>query len=345
MGSNFRSVSNGSNRQGHSRQMTNNTNHSFLTVGPESIGGIPGQGPPTLSCSGDGDQSYTSDTSSPEASLPLTNEEGMEVMETQETMGRVGPGPRVLSQYSMRSLDTEDDPHRPMITIQNAHPDAMSVLSDPTMMEFGPPGEEWNDAETPSSNKRQSYLTHRGSRRDLHGSSQVKVAGEAFRYSYVESAAENINSEGTANNNTKELRQGAVDKMVMEALRQAHEARESSVGGDKPAPAASADSGAAPIRYPVKPQLQATSQLVEEMKDLTMRRSSSRGGTSQHGGRKNKGKKHQQPSFFNPSNPRSIQTSFSTRESATRAAVPGSIHSFYSRSGTISYEAGDTFNC
>merc|ERR1711966_183511 len=98
------------------------------SINRRSSGGIPA-GPPTLSCSGDDERSYGSRGSSPETSVPLTNEEGMEeVMETQEMrMGRVGPGPRLRSQHSTRSSDASNDPGRPMITIHNAHFDAMSA--------------------------------------------------------------------------------------------------------------------------------------------------------------------------------------------------------------------------
>lgn len=369
MGSDFRSTSHGSNRQGqppfssfarnYSGVMTNDLSSRGPPSTLESSGGI--QGPPTLSCSGDGNPS--NDTSSTEASVPLTNEEGMEVMPSPATMGHVGPGSRAQSPYSrrsslhsMRSSDSENDPHRPMITIQDAHPDAMSVLSDPTMVDFGHSGEDWTNAATPSSN-RQSYSSHRGSARPSYAS-----------------PVEKNSSKGTPSANNKALRQGAVDKMVMEALRQAQEAREGSVGGLKSPGVAAANSGAAPYRHigqPVNPPLQATSQLLEEMKDLTMKRSSSRSETtaskhskrskhSPHGGRKDpsyhraKGQKQQQPSpsFRSRSDPQEHLQSppSSSRESSSgsrnhRPMVPGSIHSFYSGSGATSYETGDAFDC
>merc|ERR1712176_231153 len=252
-------------------------------------------------------------------------------------MGRVRPGPRTQSPYSMRSLDAENDPDRPMITISNTQPDAMSVLSD-SLMDFRPSGEEGSHGGMPSSINRQS---RRGSRSDILRSNS----------SLMEPVAEK-NSFGTANDN-KKARQVAVDKMVMDALRQAQEVQESIVGGDKPSISVTGDSGVVlhhQIGQPEKPQLRVTSKLVEEMKDLTLKRSSSGDGASASRSKKKKGKKqHKQTSLRNPPELRNSGSPHSlNRESASRGekrAMTGSVHSFYSSSETTDFDVENTFDC
>lgn len=316
--------------------MTKDENLSSLgppTASHISSSGVPGHGPATLSCSGDGNHSHGS--TSLEASVPLT-EEGLEVT-TQETMGRVRPGPQAQSPYSMRSLDAENNPDRPMITLSNVQPDVMSVLSD-SLMDIVPSGEEGSNAGMPSSINRQS---RRGSWSDLRTSNT----------SLMEPVAEK-NSFRAANDNTK-ARQVAVDNMVMAALRQAQEVQENLVGGDKPPISATGDSGVVlhhQIGQPVKPQLRVTSKLVEEMKDLALRQSSSGDGTSASRGKKKKGKKqHKRTSSRNSSKLRNSGSPHSLdRESASRGdkrAITVNVHSFSSSGETTNVDAENTFDC
>ena len=230
-------------------------------------------------------------------------------METQEMrMGRVGPGPRLRSQHSTRSSDASNDPGRPMITIHNAHFDAMSAVSDPTMAEFG-----FGDSVLGSEN--------------------------SLRYS----------SSKIGDGNPEATRQGAVDKMVMEALRQAEEAREGSVSVKKPPTVDSGAVSSRQISQSGKSQPQGASQLIEELKDLAIQQSSSKDSVnvskhSQHGGKTSKKKKpQQQSSFRSRSNQRSLHSS--SQESAASSYEngtqdPGSMHSFYSGSEVSSREAG-----
>merc|ERR1711865_968449 len=122
------------------------------------------------------------------------------------------------------------------------------------------------------------------------------------------------------------------------------EAREGSVSDEKPLASATVDSGA---------EGQGASQLIEELKDLTMKQSSSRDGInvskhSQHGGRRSKKKKEQQqPSFHSRSN-RSRSSYSSRRETVSSdesgAGFPGSMPSFYSGSEATSHDVGE-FDC
>lgn len=332
-----------------SRQPTNDTYQASRgppTLSHASSGGAQGQGPPTLSCSGD----HSNDTSSVAASVPLTNEE----MESPpQSMGRVGPGPRPRSPYTLSSSDTESDPHRPMITIKDAHPDAMSMLSDPTMMEFGASesfaasGAEWTNTGTQPSINRQSHSTYRGSQRDPRRSSTDRLSQSTHRLSAEHSSssmAEKFTSHRAVSDNmdsSMALRNSNVDKMVMEALREAQEAR--GTGIHTPA---GAHHG----------------KLREEMKDLMMRRSGSRESTaasrpSSQSSRNFQSLHHTRkqpppPPVHHWSDPsqNSLSPHTSSGESTissrnNRRMVPGSIHSFYSRSGATSYETGGAFDC
>lgn len=123
-------------------------------------------------------------------SLPRTNN-GQE--ELPRRMGRIGPL-RGANLYDESPSTADGDDARPVKLI-NSSSDLMSVVSEPTMDGFGPPP-------------------------------VAATEGETLRYSHTDL---NPSSEGSSQTNeNRVLRQGAVDKMVMEALRQAQEARQTS---------------------------------------------------------------------------------------------------------------------
>jgi len=122
-------------------------------------------------------------------------------------MGRVGPR-EVVPQpaveeyhYSPQGFDT-----RPVKTIHSSSDD-MSMVSEPTMDGFDAP-------------QAAASSSFRGSSHAVTDAGDGGGGGETLRYSYNSPASSQANE-------NKALRQGAVDKMVMEA-RQAQEARQAS---------------------------------------------------------------------------------------------------------------------
>mmetsp|Transcript_38088 Transcript_38088/g.81301 ORF Transcript_38088/g.81301 Transcript_38088/m.81301 type:complete len:1267 (+) Transcript_38088:285-4085(+) len=319
-----------------------------------------GQGPATMSASsGGGNSGVTTDSGPLTDDEPLTNEEGMEEL---GQMGRVGPGrmePPLPSAVTRSpgglygDGDTITDPGRPMSAIHGASPDCMSMVSDPTMDGcFGPPGDDYHN----SSSRNQHH--HRP--QDYPMSSHAAGGNDALRYSYGDlSTGQNSSSE--TNENNKALRQGAVDKMVMEALRQAQEARQGGGGGlggpghSPPAPPAAFDNLHRQMTHGTNPQGHSTTNTPRPpapggrgVRQPSMRsRDSSRsrlGGSSKspHGGRK------QQQRSYRKHQHQAGKSSSSGRASGSGGKVRprNSMHSFYSGSeDDTSYGAEDAFAC
>jgi len=323
------------------RSATGNT--AISSRGPpttsDSSGGPMGQGPPTMSCSSGGGGSI--DGSS--ASAPLTDE-GTPLTNEGMTMGHVGPGrmkvppppPVVRTPGNMYSTEGGDnDPQRPMNAIHGTYHDAMSMVSEPTMDGFGPPGNEYSNSRTHNPQ----------SKRDFRGSSQAVAGGDTLRYSNTDLSSGNKSSSDT-NKSNKALRQGAVDQMVMEALRQAQEARQ---GGSGAAAAPPADMGAVTSRRTSQATNGSKSLSAEGRKSPGGRQTSLRSGSisqrSPHGSKSPHGGKKQQISSRNKQKKGKMSSS-SGRASGSGGKVPGSsIHSFYSGSEATSLDVEDAYAC
>jgi len=299
-----------------------------------------GQGPATMSASSGGGRSGLSTDSG-----PLTDEEGMEEM----MMGRVGPG-RVEAPPVPRGAESDSltDPGRPMVTVHGTLSDSMSMVSEPTMDGFGPPGEEYNASSSRSQRQRAVPPS----------SGPPNAGGDAPRYSYADHLSPDQSSSSETNGNNKAMRQGAVDKMVMEALRQAQEARQGgglgSVGHPPPPPPlATVDLQRHKSQTSKNPS--GESKRKKSMspgrggKQTSMRsRSSSHSRRSKHGSNsKSPGGSSKPPSFHKQSSTASRPPSSPGRPAGKGGKVPGisAVNSFYSGSDSASPDADDAFAC
>jgi len=290
--------------------------------------GVWGQGPATMSASGEGGRIGHSMDSG-----PLTDEEGMEEI----MMGRVGPGRvEALPMPLYAENDNHTDPGRPMVTVHSniMLPDAISMVSEPTLDSFDPPGEEYNTSST--RNQRQHAVPS--------SSGPPNVGWDAPHHS---------SSSGT-NGNNKAMRQGAVDKMVMEALRQAQEARGSVAHPPPPPPRAIVDFQ----RQNFQPSKNPSGESKRKKslspgrggKQQSMRsRSSSHSRRSQDGSSSKSPRSSNKPqaSYHKQSYMASRPPSFPGRPAGSGLRGPGisNMHSFYSGSDSTSLDADDAFAC
>jgi len=195
-----------------SKKMSARSSIGQLTTsyGSEGPGG---GGPPTVSASGESHGPLTDDGE---------DEEEEEGQRQPVRMGRLGPrGMARPEEYEIPTAQSEEEEHdRPAIVI-DACPDTMSMISEPTMLGLGEGS--------------------RPLRRDMHQSDGAYASADMLRYSNAElsPASMQTNEEGNGGGgggggNKDDRRKGAVDAMVMEALRQAHEAR--GAGGGRSTP-------------------------------------------------------------------------------------------------------------
>ena len=158
-----------------------------MVTNDSNSSGAWGQGPATMSASSGGGRSGLSTDSG-----PLSDEEGMEEM----MMGRVGPG-RMEAPHVPQSAESDSltDPGRPMVAIHGTLSDYMSMVSEPTMDGFGPPGEEYNASS--SRNQRQRAVPP--------SSGPPNTGGDAPRYSYADHLSPDGSSSSETNGNSKAL--------------------------------------------------------------------------------------------------------------------------------------------
>mmetsp|Transcript_32450 Transcript_32450/g.68234 ORF Transcript_32450/g.68234 Transcript_32450/m.68234 type:complete len:773 (-) Transcript_32450:187-2505(-) len=293
---------------GYSMRSFAHTANTGSQGGPPTMSNSSGpRGPLTMSASEDSTEDYSS--------AERTNEVPM----VAPRMGHLGPReiPPLRSPSTQSGGDT-----RPVKTIDGAWPDNMSVVSEPTMDGFGPP-EDYDH----SSRIHHAPISRTTS--DFRGSSQA-IAGEGLWYS---NADRNSNSPASSQTNeNKALRQGAVDKMVMEALRQAQETRQVSTHPDL-----------GPRRMNQNTNL-----------PLTPGRGGKQGSQTSRGN--SRLSSHDSKSPYNKKPSMSLRVDKKSRKATASGSggrngnsvrnVPGgSIHSFYSKSEAEGFDTGDAFAC
>lgn len=301
-------------KQGYSMRSASAGSQGLLTVSNSSGPG----GPPTMSAS-EG------------SSLPSTNE---------GNMGHVGP-----QQISpLGSLNTQDGVDtRPVKTIDGSM-DNMSMVSDPTMDGFGPPEDYDNLNRVHHASK---------SRPPEFRSSTEALDGQRYSHAHQKSNSMDSSSDSTASsqtNSNNDFRQGAVDKMVMEALRQAQETRQ--VGTHHPDLGPRQMSHTSNLQRLPPPTRIGRGRNQGGQVSQTSRGNSrnSRASHSLHStqGSKSNYSKKQQMSLPHTGKRNGKAASSGSGEksgSSLRHGQVESIHSFYSHSEAQSLDIGDAFAC
>jgi hypothetical protein len=237
-------------------------------------------------------------------------------------MGKIGPGENVPSSATLGSGGDQ----RPVVAIQGSM-DAMSMVSEVSVDAcFNASGEK-------------VLPPPPGIRDDA-----------ALRFS---------NSMGSSQTNeNKTLRQGAVDKMVMEALRQAQEARQSShhdlgrrsrTPPDQSMPAPQSLHNSVPtipgMTKGLTPPFTPGGQSI--IKQTSVHQSSVRATPSPRNSRGSKSPHQLKPALKLPKQQkgRNKRSSRSGSGKGSGAGGPGSLHSFYSESQATSFDADDAFAC
>lgn len=296
-----------------------------------------GQGPATMSASSGVNSGVSTDSGPLTDDEPLTNEEGMEEM----AMGRAGSGraeaPQPGASPGGIAYDVEGGGGTftaPVYAIHGVSPESMSMVSEPTMEGFGPPGHEYS----PGIQHSEHFL----------GSSEG--VSDSLGYSFADLSTNNSTSE--TNDNNKALRQGAVDKMVMEALRQAHEARQGGggvvLGGGRPPPPAapSMDLHRQPTQAS-NPQAH-TPNLAAEVDEKMSPALGGRGGRQTSMQSRTSSRRSTHSSSIERGGRKQHRSSSSGRASGSSGKIRGGkMHSFYSGSDTdtSSFQAEDAFAC
>lgn len=219
-------------------------------------------------------------------------------------MGGIGDRQSYMQSPGM-GMGAHDD--RPLYTI-NGSPDNMSMMSEPTMEGFEPPADDIDMSQR---------VGPRGGGGNLKSSKPPVTGQDGMRYSHAD-----LSAASSQTNENKVLRQGAVDMMVMEALRQAQEARQNSQHSSG-LPASMAPGAA-------------TQQPAQRSRDSSRQSGQSK---STHG-------RNPALSFHKQKTKRSSKSgSGSGGRKGGSGHAPGSIHSFYSESEATSFDAGDAFAC